>query len=157
MISFRPYRAEDLPQILNLFYRAVHTICQKEYTPVQLDAWAPSQLDTEAWARSLDAHFTRVAVENDKILGFADLEEPDYFDRLYILPEALHLGIARELAAQMEARAQQLGAHRITVHASKTAKGFFLHQGYRVIREQSVERYGVSLTNYVMEKEFSSL
>lgn len=156
MVLLRPYHPQDLPQILALFYQAVHTVCQKEYTPAQLDAWAPSQPDRETWERSLNAHFVRVAAEGGKILGFADLEEPDYFDRLYILPEALHTGLARELTAQMEGRAQQLGARRITVHASKTAMGFFLRQGYRVIREQRVERYGVSLTNYAMEKELPS-
>ena len=30
---------------------------------------------------------------------------------------------------------------------------FFLHRGYRVLREQQVIRGGIALTNYVMEKE----
>ncbi len=156
MISFRPYCPEDLPEVLALFYRAVHTIPKNDYTPAQLDAWAPYPPDADTWGRSLAQHYTQVAVENGKILGFSDLEEPDYLDRLYVLPEALHLGIARELTARMEKRAQHFGATQITVHASKTALGFFLHQGYKIAQEQTVQRHGIILTNYAMKKDFLS-
>ena len=40
----------------------------------------------------------------------------------------------------------------MTTHASITARSFFEKQGYRVIREQQVERKGLLLTNFVMEK-----
>lgn len=150
----RPYCPSDLPEILSLFRRAVHTIARGEYTPAQLEAWAPACPDTQAWAASLAAHFALVAVENGKLAGFADLEEPGYFDRLYVAPEALHQGVARELAVQIEARAKELGTPSITVHASKTALGFFLHRGYRILQEQTVERRGEFLTNFVMKKDF---
>ena len=39
-----------------------------------------------------------------------------------------------------------------TTHASITARPFFEARGYRVVRAQQVERYGVRLTNFVMEK-----
>ncbi|MEE1466132.1 MAG: GNAT family N-acetyltransferase, partial [Clostridium sp.] len=41
----------------------------------------------------------------------------------------------------------------ITTHASITARPFFEKRGYRVVKEQEVERSGVVLTNYVMIKE----
>lgn len=40
----------------------------------------------------------------------------------------------------------------MTTHASITARPFFEKQGYRVIREQQVERRDLLLTNFVMEK-----
>lgn len=155
MITFRPYRAEDLKEILSVFHESVHTTAKNDYDSQQLDAWAPASMDAEAWDRSLTCHFTRIAVENSRILGFADLEEPDYFDRLYLLPQAQHRGIAAKLADQIEEQARCLGAPRITVHASKTALKFFQQRGYRILREQTVERRGVFLTNYVMEKDLS--
>ena len=39
-------------------------------------------------------------------------------------------------------------------HASITARPFFEKRGYRVIREQLVERRGEKLKNFVMEKAF---
>lgn len=41
---------------------------------------------------------------------------------------------------------------KITTHASITAKGFFESRGYKAIKEQQVERGGVLLTNFIMEK-----
>lgn len=38
-------------------------------------------------------------------------------------------------------------------HASIMVHPFFEYRGYRVIREQQVERRGVRLTNFVMRKE----
>lgn len=37
-----------------------------------------------------------------------------------------------------------------------TAKPFFLHRGYHVMKEQEVIRGGIALTNYVMEKKIMS-
>ena len=47
---------------------------------------------------------------------------------------------------------EQVCAGVISTHASITAKPFFEKRGYRVIREQQVERQGVALTNFVMER-----
>ena len=49
-------------------------------------------------------------------------------------------------------RLEQVCAGVISTRASITAKPFFEKRGYRVIREQQVERQGVALTNFVMEK-----
>lgn len=57
-------------------------------------------------------------------------------------------GVATALCDRLE----QVCAGVISTHASITAKPFFEKRGYRVIREQQVERQGVALTNFVMEK-----
>ena len=41
---------------------------------------------------------------------------------------------------------------RVITHASITATKFFEKRGYQVIKEQQVERQGIFLTNFVMEK-----
>ena len=152
MILLRPYAPEDLPEILGLFRASVHGLCGKDYTPEQLDAWAPASLDAEAWGRSLASHFALTAWEEDCLLGFADLEEPDYFDRLYVSPQAKGRGVGRLLAQAVESRSRDLGAEVLTVHASETARGFFLHRGYTLCHRQEVERRGVLLHNYQMQK-----
>ncbi len=40
----------------------------------------------------------------------------------------------------------------VTVHASITALSFFLRRGYRLLRPQTVWRWGVALNNFVLEK-----
>lgn len=57
-ISFaiRPYRQEDLPAVLELFWETVHTVNANAYSAGQLDAWAPADPDIQAWKTSLAAH-----------------------------------------------------------------------------------------------------
>lgn len=42
---------------------------------------------------------------------------------------------------------------KITTHASITAKPFFEERGYKIIKQQEVEKQGILLTNFVMEKD----
>ena len=143
-MQLRAYRSSDLPAILNLFRDAVHTVCARDYTRAQLDAWAPAELDAAAWDASLLAHQTLVAEENGSIIGFADLAEDGYLDRLYVHRDWQGRGVASALCGALP------GARR--THASLTARPFFEKRGWHVVREQQVERRGVRLTNFVMEK-----
>lgn len=59
-------------------------------------------------------------------------------------------GIASAICDELE---QAFDGDKITAHASITAKPFFEKRGYKVIKKQEVERNGIVLTNYVMEKE----
>ena len=51
-MKLRAYQSGDLPAILNLFRDTVHTVCARDYTRAQLDAWAPAELDAAAWDAS---------------------------------------------------------------------------------------------------------
>ena len=102
-VTFRAYRPEDLDEILQLFYDTVHTVNAKDYTPGQLDAWADGRADREAWDRSFREHDTLVALEGDRIVGFADMDgSVGYLDRLYIHKEYQGRGIASALCDRLE-------------------------------------------------------
>ena len=60
---------------------------------------------------------------------------------------AVGMGIATALCDRLEA-----GFSRVTTYASITARPFFMKRGYRALRENIVERGGVKLKNYLMEK-----
>lgn len=145
----REYRPEDCREIIELFYQTVHTVNAADYTEEQLDAWADGKADLEVWNRSLQAHCSIVAMEGDRIVGFGDIDRTGYLDRLYVHAEYQGKGIATAICDRLEQRAKG----RITTHASITARPFFEKRGYRVVREQQVERHGILLTNFVMEKE----
>ncbi|HIY63428.1 MAG TPA: GNAT family N-acetyltransferase [Candidatus Mediterraneibacter stercoripullorum] len=159
-MEIRPYKTEDIQEIAELFYQTVHTVNAADYTNKQLDAWTDGNIDLAAWDRSFQAHMTLVAVitqseaedkkdASEQIAGFADMNSTGYMDRLYVHKDFQHCGIASALCDRLE---EAVDADQITTHASITAKPFFEKRGYRVIREQQVERKGILLTNYVMEK-----
>lgn len=147
----RKYKECDCKEIAELFYNTVHTINAKDYTKEQLDVWATGNVDLDEWNKSFLAHFTVVAIENEIITGFGDIAQNGYLDRLYVHKDYQNMGVARAICDVLE---NAVNADKIITHASITAKGFFEKRGYKVVKEQSVERKEILLTNYVMEKQF---
>lgn len=148
-MKIRKYQSSDCKALADLFYHTVHTVNVKDYTKEQLQVWATGQVDLENWDQSLQEHFSVVAVENEKILGFGDIDRTGYLDRLYVHGNYQGKGIATAICNQLEQAIQG----NIITHASITAKPFFEKRGYQVIKEQKVERQGIFLTNFVMEKK----
>lgn len=144
----RKYEPSDCPEMAELFYNTVHTVNAKDYTKEQLDAWASGTVDLDAWNRSFLEHETVVAVEDDRIVGFGDMDSTGYLDRLYVHADAQKKGVAAAICDELERTVKG----KIVTHASITARPFFEKRGYIVIKEQQVERKGVLLTNFVMEK-----
>lgn len=86
--------------------------------------------------------------KNGEIVGFGDMDETGYLDRLYVHKDYQGQGIASAICDELERFA---AGKTFTTHASITAKLFFQHHGYHVVRKQEVIRHGVALTNFVME------
>ena len=145
----RKYVPSDCRELTELFYDTVHSVNAGDYTQEQLHAWADGHPDLKKWNRSLSEHNTVVAVEDGLIVGFGDIDETGYLDRLYVHKAHQRKGIGTAICDALE---QMAAGRKITVHASITAKPFFENRGYRQVKEQQVYRQGVSLTNYVMER-----
>ena len=146
----RPYRSEDCPALARLFYETVHSVNLRDYTLEQADAWAPRQIDLTAWDRSLARHFTVVALEDGRTIGFGDMAPDGYLDRLYVHRDFQRRGAASAICTALEAF---VAAPVFTVRASLTARPFFLARGYRVVEKLQVERRGVLLASLLMEKQ----
>ena len=94
-----------------------------------------------------------VAEENGKIVAFGDADG-GYLDRLYVAADFQGRGAGSLVAGALEEYARARGAEKMTVHASLTARAFFEKRGYKVLERRRVERKGVELTNFLMEKIF---
>ena len=147
-MEIREYRPEDCAELTRLFYDTVHTVNRKDYTPAQLDAWADGTPDLERWNRSLQEHFSLVAMEGKQIIGFGDMDSTGYLDRLYVHKDYQGKGVATALCDRLE----QAVDGTIVTHASITARPFFEGRGYVVVKAQQAERKGILLRNFVMEK-----
>ena len=148
-MRLRAYQASDCRELAELFYNTVHTINARDYSREQIDAWAPGQADLARWNRSLQEHFSVVAVDGGILVGFGDMDETGYLDRLYVHWQHQGQGIATAIWDRLEAATPG----NIVTHASITAKPFFEKRGYKAVGEQRVERRGVFLTNFVMIKQ----
>lgn len=145
----REYQPLDCEVLAELFYNTVHTVNVKDYTKEQLDVWATGIVDLEKWNQSFEEHYSLVATDGKVIIGFGDINKAGYLDRLFVHSDYQRKGIATAICNQLEQAVQG----NIVTHASITARPFFEKRGYRVIKEQQVERQGIFLINFEMEKE----
>lgn len=145
----RKYIASDCNNLANLFYDTVHNVNAKDYSVEQLNVWATGKVDLDKWNESFLEHYTVVAVDNNIIVGFGDIDKTGYLDRLYVHKDYLKRGIATAICNELE---KAVDTTQISTHASITAKPFFEKRGYKLIKKQYVERDGIVLTNYVMKK-----
>ena len=152
-VKVRLYRPRDLSDLMVLFRDSVHRIARRDYTGAQLAAWAPADLDRGAWARRIEANYALVAEEKGVPVGFAELTEGGHLDMLFVAPDRQRRGVARALLRAIEAQAAHREKRGLTTDASRTAKPFFLKAGFRLVEAQEVQRRGVAIQNFRMEKE----
>lgn len=153
-VKIREYKSDDCPVMAKLFYDTVHTVNAKDYTKDQLDAWATGKIDLKAWNKSFLEHTTLIAEIDGKIVGFADMDETGYLDRLYVHRDFQRMGIAVALVNELESRGQKSGIFCFETYGSITARPFFEKQGYRVEAENHAVRNNIVLINYKMVKNF---
>lgn len=109
----RPYKSSDCKELINLFYNTVHTVNIKDYTSEQLDAWAPKNIDLRKWDHSFRKHKTVVAIEDNKIVGFGDIDRSGYLDRLFVDKNYQNQGIATALCEELEASVEEKKLQRM--------------------------------------------
>lgn len=189
----RKYHSSDCAALAALFYETIHTVNARDYPQEQLDAWADGHVDLDAWNESFLAHNTYVAVQecvgaddidsrasdstdtapgktggspaNALIIGFGDMDDTGYLDRLYVHKDYQGRGVATAICDRLEedfclsrgrllqnSAVQKRKNDTFTTHASITARPFFEKRGYTVVKAQQVVRKGISIRNYIMRK-----
>lgn len=149
----RKYKTSDCSYMAKLFYDTVHKINAKDYSKEQLNVWATGNVDLLMWDKSFSEHNTVIVEENGIIVGFGDMDKSGYLDRLYVHFEYKNKGIATSIVNELENEALTNNVSTFTVHASITSKSFFEKCGYVVVCENTVERNGVKLNNFIMQKK----
>jgi putative acetyltransferase len=151
-LTLRPFRPEDLSSLVQLFHDSVHRVAAADYTPEQLNAWAPAEADVERWRERFAGQEVVVAEIAGDLAGFCSWDAAGYLDFLYVHCAHQRKGIASVLYSVAEKSLRGKGLGRIHTQASLTAQPFFTRQGFRIVRPQVVQVRGSALPNAVMEK-----
>jgi putative acetyltransferase len=161
----RPFTPADVPAIVALFRDTVRRVNCRDYSPRQVIAWAPDEIDEAAWSKKLAGRYTLIAERLDQIaetgkhvVGFGDLESSNlesggHLGHLYVHADCQRRGVGRQLLTALEGEARRLRVARIFTEPSITARPFFERCGYRLIQEQVVMFHGVEFVNYQMDKQ----
>lgn len=152
-VDIRSYRSEDADETLAVFLAAVTVTASADYSPEQIAAWArPERRSVTDWDRAMAGRNSYVAIVNDEIVGFSDVNADGYIDMMFVSPQHTRRGIARSLLTLLEACARDLGAHRLSADVSLTARPFFERHGFEVEAVQRPITAGVQMTNFRMTK-----
>lgn len=136
-MDIRRYRPGEEIELWQLYFNTTHQIVAKEYTIDQVNRWAASDADMSVWTERLARKNPFVAVENDQIIGFAELEKDGHIDYFYCHHEWQRKGVGTLLLGVIEAEARDQGIDAIYAEVSTTAVDFFTSKGFEVTKERT--------------------
>jgi len=153
-IVVRPYTHSDAQDLAKIYYNTIHEVNAKDYSKIQLDAWAPkSSIELEGWSKKFTKTKPLVAVVDKTLVGFAEFEPNGHIDCFYCHHEWIGFGVGTALMNAIHEMARDHKISKIFAEVSITARPFFEKHGFIVIEKQKVSIKGVELTNFKMEKE----
>lgn len=153
-VIVRSYGPDDAGPTLAVFLNAVTVTASSDYSPEQIAAWAAAdQCNIEDWDRSRSNTGTVVAIVDDTVAGFSDVDAKGHINMMFVHPRFTRRGVASALVGEVERRARELNVTTLSIDASITARPFFEHHGFHVLAEQHPFHHGVQLTNYRMSKQ----
>lgn len=151
-MQIRRATTADAESIADLFYNTVTTVNTKDYNAEQIAAWANGRHNTDGWVKKIADQYFIVAQAGEELTGFASITHEGYIDFMFVHHERQGQGIATILLNALLHYAAQHKLTRLTTHASITARPFFEKQGFSLVNQQTVNVWGVDLTNFVMER-----
>jgi putative acetyltransferase len=142
----------DEAALFQVFSSAIRMVACSDYTSQQVEAWAPKDPDWMAWNTRIRGINPFVAVLDEQIVGYADLQPTGYIDHFFVSGFHSRQGIGQQLMSYLLQKAAGHQYDELTSHVSKTAQAFFIRNGFEVLeRRHSVSR-GVELENALMRK-----
>ncbi|MFJ2989593.1 GNAT family N-acetyltransferase [Collimonas sp. NPDC087041] len=151
-MEIRRFKIGDEAALFRVFFSAIHGIASRDYTPDQIEAWAPSDLDPKLWVSRVRGIRPFVAEADGEIVGYADVQPSGYIDHFFVSGDHARQGIGSLLMRRIHQEAKLLGVDELTSQVSKTAEPFFVLHGFHVVERRFPICSGVTLQNALMRK-----
>lgn len=152
VISIRLADPSDLTEIQKMFVDTISVVCKDDYSPEQIRVWTSTIENTQHWTDKLLSQYFVIAELANRMVGFASLENNDYFDFLYVHKDYQRKGIANRLYAVIEKEAKRRKSTILNSDVSETARRFFEKKGFKTVAPQIKKINGVEIRNYKMTK-----
>jgi putative acetyltransferase len=120
---------EDAVAITPVHVASIRTLCAKDYTPQQIDAWAGWKSPDEYCAAMDAGEVFFVAEVNGNIVGFSVLFG-DEVKAVYVHPDHVGCGVGRRLLEAVEAEARSRGIRELKLTSTLTSLEFYESCGY---------------------------
>lgn len=155
IVETRHIRPEDYVDVGRIFFCAVHEGTNHVYSLAQRTAWGGLTIDLPRWKERLTTLSGFVAEVDGEPVGFITVDPTGYIELAFVLPSAAGKGVGSALLARAEHLAFIQGATVLTAAASLAARPFFEKHGWGVLKGEQVERGGVILKRYQMQKHLT--
>jgi len=152
LIVIRDYINSDAEALWKLFFNTIRNINRRDYSQSQVEAWASDSYDIEYWTRRMSGLSPYVAEIDRVIVGYTDLQNDGLIDHFFCHHEYQRQGVGRALMNHVQEKGQLRGISRYYSEVSITARPFYEHQGFHVVREKIADMKGQKLQYYIMEK-----
>jgi putative acetyltransferase len=150
MITIEEFTPGIENELWEVFFTAIRNVCCKHYEPHQVEAWAPNNFDPIIWKNRMEGIRPLIAKIESKVVGYSDLQKNGYIDHFFVHGNFQSKGVGSALMECHLKNGVQLD--KLFSHVSITARPFFEHYGFKVIKSQEVIIRGVSLNNFEMAR-----
>ena len=148
----RRFQSGEDRALFDVYYSAIHLAASRDYSPEQIQAWAPADLDQNLWATKMRDIKPFVVENNGEIVGYADVQPSGYIDHFFVSGYHQRMGVGRLLMSAIHDEAANLGLTELTSDVSRTAQPFFQNFGFSIIEQRLPEVRGVVIPNALMRK-----
>ncbi len=152
MLLIRRHQEGEESALFEVYYSAIHLIASRDYTPAQIQAWAPRNLDPGLWERKIRDINPFVVELKGQIVGYADLQSNGYIDHFFVSGSYSRQGIGSMLMRQLINEATVQGIPEMTSDVSRTAQPFYEKFGFEVVELRFPVTRGVEVPNALMRR-----
>lgn len=130
----------------------IRNINLHDYSPSQLNAWAPDNMNPDNWIAKMQSIRPFLVHKNNQIIGYSDLQTNGLIDHLFVHYQWQRHGVGQMLMTEIQNRAIAAKLLYLESHVSVTARPFFERFGFAVTKEQALFLRGETLKNYIMRQ-----
>ena len=151
-MKIRRYKLGEESEIWSVYFGSTRSIISHDYTEAQIARWAPENKSMKEWSLRLEAKNPFVALLNNKIVGFAELEADGHIDYFYTHKDFQGIGVGSALMKKIEEEALKNKIERVYAEVSVTASSFFTAKGFKIIQERENIVCGDTAKQSIMHK-----
>jgi putative acetyltransferase len=155
--KIRRHKPGEEAALFGVFYSAIHRSASRDYSPQQIEAWAPRKIDLAAWEARIRRINPFVALLKEAIVAYADLQPDGYIDHFFVSGAYSRRGLGSLLMNHILREARDLGLSELTSDVSRTAQPFYEKSGFTVVERREPVIRGVVIPNALMRLELAPL
>ena len=149
-MTIRKFRDSDSKELAILHRATIRNVNSQNYSKKQIDLWS-GMVSAERFRKSGEKNIRFIAINNGKIIGFADYRKED-LQGLYIHKDYIGKGVGTKLLKRLEKDAYKNGVRTMYCISTITAQNFYEKNGYETLKKTRYRIKKQRLIVYKMRK-----